>query len=75
MYGGYAGASVPISGGVKMVTIVQVSASFYNRSSKETLWTQQLSGKIEQNTDKLAYSFAKTTVKTMSKDKLFLPKK
>jgi hypothetical protein len=75
MYGGYAGASVPIAGGVKMVTTVKLSADFYNRASKDEQWAMPFSGRLEENTDKLAYNFAKTTVKTMLKDGLFITKK
>jgi hypothetical protein len=75
MYGGYAGASVPISGGTKMVTVVKLSVYFYNRASTDEQWAQQLSGTLDDGTDKLAYSFAKTTVKAMMKDGLFVRKK
>jgi hypothetical protein len=75
MYGGYAGASVPISGGTKMVTVVKLSVYFYNRASTDEQWAQQLSGTLEDGTDKLAYTFAKTTVKAMIKDGMFMTKK
>jgi hypothetical protein len=75
MYGGYVGASAPISGGVKMVTVVSVSGNFYTRGSTEQQWTIQLSGKYDGYVDKLAYSFAKTTAKSMLKEGLFIPKK
>ena len=75
MYGGYAGASVPIAGGTKMVTVVKLSVDFYNRASKDEQWSQQLSGTLEGGTDKLAYTFAKGTVKNMIKDGLFIKKK
>ncbi len=75
MYGGYAGASVPISGGAKMVTLVKLSAYFYNRASKDEQWAQPLSGTLEGGTDKLAYTFARTTVKAMMKDGMFITKK
>ena len=75
MYGGYAGASVPIAGGVKMVTVVKLSADFYNRASTDEQWAMQLSGSLADGTDKLAYTFAKTTVKAMMKDGLFVTKK
>lgn len=74
-YNGYAGASVPISGGTKMVTGVKMSVYFYNRASVDEQWALQLSGTVENSTDKLAYSFAKTTVKAMIKDGLFINKK
>ncbi|MCX6284043.1 MAG: hypothetical protein NTW31_07410 [Bacteroidetes bacterium] len=74
-YGGYAAASVPISGGAKMVTVVKLSVYFYNRASLDEQWAQQLSGTLEDGTDKLAYTFAKTTVKAMFKDGLFITKK
>ena len=75
MYGGYAGASVPIAGGAKLVTKVNLTVDFYNRASNDEQWAQQLSGTMDGNTDKLAYAFAKSTVKAMMKDELFLPKK
>jgi hypothetical protein len=75
MYGGYAGASVPIAGGAKMVTLVKMSVYFYNRASTDEQWALQLSGTLEDGTDKLAYTFAKTTVKTMLKDGMFVKKK
>lgn len=74
MYGGYAGASVPIAGGAKMVTLVKLSVYFYNRASLDEQWAQQLSGTLDGNTDKLAYTFAKSTVKAMFKDGLFIKK-
>jgi hypothetical protein len=75
MYGSYAGASVPISGGTKTVTAVKLSVYFYNRASVDEQWAQQLSGTFDKETDKLAYTFAKTTVKAMIKDGLFIMKK
>jgi hypothetical protein len=75
MYGGYAGASVPIAGGTKLVTVVKLTVDFFNRVSKDEQWSMQLSGQLEEKTDKLAYTFAKTTAKTMIKDGLFIPKK
>ena len=75
MYGGYAGASVPISGSSKVVTQVKLSVDFYNRASLDEQWDLQLSGTIDGGTDKLAYSFAKTTVKAMINDGLFIMKK
>jgi hypothetical protein len=74
-YGGYAGASVPIAGGAKMVTLVKLSVYFYNRASVDEQWAQQLSGTLEDGTDKLAFTFAKSTVKTMMKDGMFVTKK
>jgi hypothetical protein len=74
-YNGYAGASVPISGNTKMVTGVKMSVYFYNRASVDEQWAQQLSGTVEDGTDKLAYSFAKTTVKALIKDGMFIMKK
>jgi hypothetical protein len=75
MYGGYAGASVPIAGGAKMVMVVKMSVYFYNRASTDEQWALQLSGTLDNETDKLAYSFAKTTVKAMFKDGMFVKKK
>lgn len=75
MYGGYAGASVPISGGTKVVTAVKLSVDFYNRASVDEQWANQLSGTFDKKTDELAYTFAKSTVKAMFKDGLFVVKK
>lgn len=75
MYGGYAGASVPISGGAKVVTVVKLTVDFYNRASTDEQWSEQLSGKMDDGIDKLAYTFAKTTVKAMFNDKMFVKKK
>ena len=74
-YGGYAATSVPISGGAKMVTVVKLSVYFYNKASTDEQWAQQLSGTLEDGTDKLAYTFAKSTVKAMMKDGMFVTKK
>jgi hypothetical protein len=74
MYGGYAGASVPISGGAKVVTDVKMSVYFYNRASLDEQWAMQLSGTLDGGTDKLAYTFAKTTVKAIIKDGMFIKK-
>jgi hypothetical protein len=75
MYGSYAGASVPISGSTKTVAVVKMSTYFYNRASKDEQWANDLSGTLDGATDKLAYSFAKTTVNAMMKDGLFMTKK
>jgi hypothetical protein len=75
MYGGYAGASAPIAGGAKMVTVVSMSGKFYTRSTTGDQWLINLSGKLDGPTDKLANSFAKTTAKAMLKDGLFISKK
>jgi len=75
MYGGYAGASVPIAGGTKLVTIVRLSADFYNRAATGEQWTLEMSGKLDGGTDKLAYTLAKATVKSMISDGLFVKKK
>ena len=75
MYGGYAGASAPIAGGAKMVTVVSMSGKFYTRSTTGEQWIIKLSGKLDGPTDKLAHSFAKTTAKAMLIDGLFLSKK
>lgn len=72
MYGGYASASVPISGGAKTVTQVKLSVYFYNRASLDEQWAMQLSGMLDDGIDKLAYSFARTTVKALNKDGMFL---
>ena len=75
MYGGYAGASAPIAGGTKMVTMVSLSGKFYTRSTTGEQWIIKLSGKLDGPTDKLAASFAKTTAKAMLKDGLFVQNK
>jgi hypothetical protein len=75
MYGGYAGTSVPIAGGAKVVTQVKLSVYFYNRASTDEQWALQLSGTLDGSTDKLAWSFAKTVTKTMMKDGMFVGKK
>jgi hypothetical protein len=75
MYGGYAGASAPIAGGMKMVTMVSLSGKFYTRSTTGEQWIIKLSGKLDGPTDKLAHSFAKTTAKALLKDGLFMSKK
>jgi hypothetical protein len=75
MYGGYAGASVPIAGGMKTVTEVKLSVYFYNRASTDEQWAHQLSGTLEDGTDKLAYTFAKSTVKAMIKEGMFIKNK
>ena len=75
MYGGYVGASAPIAGGTKMVTMVSMSGKFYARNYTDSQWLISLSGTLDGSTDKLAYSFAKTTAKAMLKDGLFLPRK
>lgn len=75
MYGGYAGASVPISGGTKVVMDVKLSGYFYNRASTDEQWAIELSGTLDKGTDKLAYTLAKATVKSMMKDGLFVVKK
>ena len=75
MYGGYMGASAPIAGGAKMVTVVSMSGKFYTRMTTGEQWIIKLSGKLDGPTDKLAHSFAKATTKAMLKDGLFISKK
>lgn len=75
MYGGYAGASVPIAGGAKVVAQVFMSGNFYTRSNEGSQWIIKLSGTLDGPTDKLAYTFAKSTAKAMLKDGLFISKK
>lgn len=75
MYGGYAGASVPISAKTKTIAEVKLSVYFYNRASTDEQWANQLSGTLDGPTDKLAYTFAKSTVKDMMNDGLFIKKK
>ncbi len=73
MYGGYMGASAPIAGGTQVVTLVSMSGKFYTRNATGVQWLITLSGKLDGPTDKLAYSFARSTTKAMLKEKLFLP--
>ena len=75
MYGGYVGASAPIAGGAKVVTVVSMKGKFYARSAEGSQWIINLSGRLDGPTDKLAHSFSKTTVRAMMKDNLFLNKK
>lgn len=75
MYGGYMGASAPIAGGAKMVTVVSMSGKFYTRPTTGEQWIIKLSGKLDGPTDKLSHSFSKSTVKAMLKDGLFLSQK
>jgi hypothetical protein len=75
MYGGYAGASVPIAVNTKKVMDVKLSVYFYNRASTDEQWANQLSGTVDGPTDKLANTFAKTTVKAMFQDGMFVTKK
>jgi hypothetical protein len=75
MYGGYMGASAPIAGGAKIVTMISMSGKFYTRTTEGSQWIINLSGKLDGPTDKLASSFAKTTAKAMLKDGLFVQKK
>lgn len=73
MFGGYLGTHVPLAGGAKTEQSVNLNVSFYNRSSKSMQWSLPLSGKLKNETSRLAESFAKTTYKAMKEDKLFLP--
>jgi hypothetical protein len=66
------GGNVPLAGGTKAVTVVNATAGFYNRSSKDLLWSTPLSGKLKKDTDKLAAAFAKATVNALLKDGIFL---
>lgn len=72
MYGGYAGASVPVAGGAKVVTDINFKGEFYNRSGRGELWLIELKGTLSDGADKFAYTLAKTTVKAMIKDGLFI---
>jgi hypothetical protein len=74
-YGGYAATSVPISANTKQVTVVKMSVYFYNRASVDEQWAKELSGSTADGTDKLAFTFAKATVKDMINDGLFVKKK
>ncbi len=66
------GGNVPLAGGAKTVMVVNAVAGFYNRSSKDLLWSVPLSGKLKKDTGKLATDFAKTTVNALLKDNIFL---
>lgn len=72
IFRGFLGGNVPLAGGSKTVKTVQITASFYNRTSKLIQWSFPLSGVLKNDTNKLANSFAKSTVNAMIKDKLFL---
>lgn len=71
IFRGFLGGNVPLAGGSKTVKIVQATANFYIRTSKSMQWSFPLSGKLN-DTNKLANSFAKSTVSAMLKDKLFI---
>lgn len=72
IFGGFLGTNVPIAGGTKSVSSVKMTASFYNKDSKNMQWSFPLSGKLKKDTSKLANTCAKTTVSTIIKDRLFL---
>lgn len=72
IFRGFLGTNVPITGGAKKVNPVNANASFYNRSSKDKQWSHPLSGKLKSGTDKLATSFAKTTVNALFRDAIFI---
>lgn len=72
IFRGSIGTHVPLAGSTKSNKKVNVNASFYNRSSKDMLWSLPLSGKLKSDTSNLANSFAKTTVNAMIKDQLFI---
>ena len=71
IFRGFLGTNVPIAGGAKSVKTVKANASFYNRSSKDKQWSYQLSGRLKSGTNKLAVSFAKTTVNALFNDDIF----
>lgn len=75
MYGGYAGASVPITSNAKIVTDVKLTVYFYNRASKDEQWARDAAGTLDGPTDKLAFTLAKNTVKALVKDGMFVTKK
>jgi hypothetical protein len=75
MYGAYTETSVPISTNTKMVAVVKMSTYFYNRASTDEQWANDLTGTLDGDTGKLANTFAKTTVKAMFRDGLFITKK
>jgi hypothetical protein len=72
IFGGFIGTNVPIAGGAKTVTVVNAAAVLYNRSGKDMQWQLPLSGKLKNDAGVLAASFAKSTVKALLKDKMFL---
>lgn len=72
IFRGSIGGNVPLAGGTKAVSVINATAGFYNRSSKDLLWSCPVSGKAGKGTDKLASDFAKTTVNALIKDNIFL---
>lgn len=72
IFRGSIGTHVPLAGGTKSNRIVNLNAAFYNRSSKDMVWSLPLSGKLKSDTSKLASNFAKTTVNGIMKDQLFV---
>ena len=72
IFRGFLGGNVPLAGGSKTVKIIKATASFYNRSTKSMQWSFPLSGKLKSDSNKLANSFAKSTVNTMVNDNLFI---
>ena len=72
IFGAFIGTNVPLGGGPKTTTMVNAAVNFYNRSSNNLQWSLPLSGKLSIGADKLSQHFAKTTVKTMIKDQLFV---
>jgi hypothetical protein len=72
MYHGFVGASAPIAGGTQVVTTINMKATFYTRKGQGEQWIATMSGKLEGQTDKLAYTLSRNTVKSMVKDGLFL---
>lgn len=72
IFRGSIGGNVPLAGGARSVSVVRVTSGFYNRSSKDLLWSGPLQGKLKKGTAKLASDFAKTTVNALVKDRMFL---
>ena len=72
IFRGSIGSNVPLAGGARAISIINATAGFYNRSSKDMQWSCPVSGKANKGTDKLASGFAKTTVNALMKDKIFI---
>jgi hypothetical protein len=72
IFGAFIGTNVPLGGGPKTTTMVNASVSFYNRSSNDLQWSLPLSEKLSIGADKLSQHFARTTIKTMIKDQVFV---
>lgn len=72
IFRGFIGSNLPLAGGTKATPVINATATFYNRSSKDMQWSCPLTGKQKKGNDKLAQDFANTTIKAMLKDRLFV---